>query len=122
MEIRPFMNQKGFATFDIARAPSTLNHLPGPAIKHLASRFTLGLLAALSAISIQAATVYWDINGATAGAGAAVATGNWGTGTATWGDSAGTAVPANWVNGDSAVFSAGTDASGTFVVTLNTPV
>jgi fibronectin-binding autotransporter adhesin len=80
------------------------------------------LIVAFAGASIHAATKYWDINGTTAGAGGATPTGNWGTGTATWGDSAGTAATANWVNGDTAVFSAGTDASGSFTVTVNTPI
>src|SRR5882672_8911641 len=78
----------------------------------------------LFCFSLQAGTVYWDLNGATAGAGSSggAATGNWGIGTANWGNSAGTAATANWVDGDSAVFSAGTDASSSYVVTVNTPI
>lgn len=66
-----------------------------------------------------AATVYWDTNGATAGSGN---TGNsWGG--ANWtSDAAGTSATAAWVDGDSAVFSAGTDGNGTWTVTLATTV
>jgi fibronectin-binding autotransporter adhesin len=66
-------------------------------------------------------TVYWDTNGATAGAGTspsatwstAGADKNWST------SSAGTAATAKWVNGRIAVFSAGTDATGSYTVTVS---
>jgi autotransporter-associated beta strand protein len=73
-------------------------------------------------VSTQAASVYWDINGTAAGCGSTTPAGNWGTNTAMWGDSGGTAVTANWVDGDTAVFSAGTDASGPYVITVVTPI
>jgi autotransporter-associated beta strand protein len=65
--------------------------------------------------------LYWDINGATAGAGGATPTGNWSTTAANW--SAvfdGTAATAVWTSGRNAVFSAGSDASGAFTVTIPT--
>lgn len=65
------------------------------------------------------ATAYWDTNGATAGSGNAG--GTWGN--ATWSaDSTGTSATTNWVNGDIAVFAAGTDGTGTYTVTLGSPV
>jgi len=83
---------------------------------------TILLCFVLSAFYSEAATVYWDNNSITAGAGGSAPTGNWGTGTSTWGNSAGTANTAPWVDGDTAVFAAGTDASGSYTVTVNTPV
>jgi len=72
----------------------------------------------LSARVAMTAIVYWDSNGATAGAGA-TPTGTWGT-SAFWSTASdGTAATAAWTSGDTAVFSAGTDASGTFTVTLS---
>ncbi|BCU77804.1 autotransporter-associated beta strand repeat-containing protein [Luteolibacter sp. LG18] len=65
-----------------------------------------------------AADVYWDIDGATAGAGGTAPAGTWSTAATNWSaDSAGGAATAAWVNGDSAIFSAGTNATGTFTVT-----
>src|SRR5262245_33311288 len=79
------------------------------------------ILPFLSSIA-QATTVYWDVNGTGAtGAGGPAATGAW-NGTATnWnqdpnGNAAMGAVAA-WVNGDTAIFSAGNDATGEFTVT-----
>ncbi len=64
---------------------------------------------------------YWDINGATAGAGGASPTGNWdSTSTsAVWNSSpAGTAATASWVSGGIANFAAGSDATGPYTVTV----
>jgi autotransporter-associated beta strand protein len=69
--------------------------------------------------------VYWDpTNGTTAGTGAPNPGGTWITSSlnaASWGDAAGTATPVQWNNaspgGDTAVFAAGTDATGTYGVT-----
>lgn len=66
-------------------------------------------------------TVYWDVNGTTAGAGGATPGGTWktsGGANQNWGNAGGTAVTNNWTNGDIAVFSAGSDATGSFTVTL----
>src|SRR5438874_1302553 len=72
-------------------------------------------LLALSALPLVAGTKYWDINGATAGAGGATPTGTWNNSTANWStSSAGDVVTAPWVDGDTAVFSAGSDATGSF--------
>jgi fibronectin-binding autotransporter adhesin len=62
---------------------------------------------------------YWDHNGATAGAGSTTPSGSWGT-AASWSPSAaGTAATAGWASGDVADFSAGSDATGAFTVTLS---
>ncbi|MBI5690351.1 MAG: autotransporter-associated beta strand repeat-containing protein [Verrucomicrobia bacterium] len=65
-------------------------------------------------------TLYWDINGATAGAGGATPSGTWNTaGAANWStSSAGNVATANWTAGSHSVFSAGTDATGSYTVTL----
>lgn len=69
--------------------------------------------------SSQAASLYWDTNGATTGAGGATPAGIWGTDSFWSLSSAGTAATAGWTNGSIAVFSAGSDATGAFAVTLN---
>ena len=62
--------------------------------------------------------LYWDSNGATAGAGA-TPTGTWGTSTFWSTVFDGTAATAGWTAGRNAVFSAGTDASGSFNLSVN---
>ncbi|HEX9048045.1 MAG TPA: hypothetical protein VF988_13555, partial [Verrucomicrobiae bacterium] len=82
----------------------------------------LGALAAvaLSTLSARAANLYWDINGAAAGAGGATPAGTWSTSAANWTtDSTGASATAVWNNGDNAVFSAGTDATGNYSVTVS---
>jgi autotransporter-associated beta strand protein len=84
--------------------------------------------AALTAFGIlvsqspaQSATVYWDSNNTTTGAGTSP-TGIWGT-DAFWStDPNGEAATFAWANGDDAVFSAGTDAAGPFTVTLGAAI
>ncbi len=78
----------------------------------------LGLGCFLAAGNAQ--TLYWDINGSTAGAGGATPSGNWNTtGATNWSSvAAGTGSTANWTSGADAVFSAGTDATGSYTVTL----
>ncbi len=74
---------------------------------------------ALLAQPLHGATKYWDINGVTAGAGGTTPTGNW-TGTSFWTtDSTGASATTTFTSGtDAAVFSAGSDATGSFTVTL----
>jgi autotransporter-associated beta strand protein len=82
----------------------------------------LGLLgaAALAALhSVGSAQVHWDIDGATPGAGGATPSGAWDLTTANWSNSSnGDVVPQLFVANDTAVFSAGTDATGSFTVTV----
>jgi autotransporter-associated beta strand protein len=60
---------------------------------------------------------YWDLNGATAGAGGASPTGTWSS--SSWSAStAGTAATTPWVAGGNAVFAAGSDATGPYTVTV----
>ncbi len=81
----------------------------------------LTTVAALRApATLRAATLYWDVNGATAGAtNGLTAPGTWGTNTFWSTSSAGTVATGAWVSGSTAQFSAGTDAIGTFTVTVN---
>ena len=66
----------------------------------------------------SAQTLYWDSNGATPGAGT-TPTGTWGT-SAFWStDPTGSVATGAWTSGDSAVFSAGTDATGNWTLTVN---
>lgn len=69
--------------------------------------------------SASAASIYWDIDSDTAGAGGATPAGNWAD--ANWSTAPdGDAATGNWADGlDEAVFSAGTDATGAFTVTVD---
>jgi fibronectin-binding autotransporter adhesin len=64
---------------------------------------------------------FWDINGTTAGSGGGAApSGTWSTSVAFWNPVAGgTGTTAVWNNGDAAVFSAGTNATGSYTVTVS---
>ena len=65
-------------------------------------------------------TVYWDINGSTAGAGGATPAGTWDATNTYWNDTAdGTGTTAAWAAGDTAVFAAGGDATGAYTVTVD---
>ncbi|MDX2081946.1 MAG: hypothetical protein SFU53_14270 [Terrimicrobiaceae bacterium] len=101
-------------------------------IKEFPNRLVLGLAACLLAAPVaEAQTLYWDINGPTSGASnSADAGGTWATiNHAAWGSAAswstspnGTSSTQLWPSGASvgasAVFSAGTNATGTHYVTL----
>lgn len=63
-----------------------------------------------------AANLYWDTNGATAASGNAG--GTWDSATNWTSDATGAAAPVAWTNGQSAIFSAGTDGTATKTVTL----
>jgi autotransporter-associated beta strand protein len=68
-----------------------------------------------------AVSAYWDINGPIPGAGTPSA-GTWNDLVANWtSDSSGTFPTTTWTPNDTAVFSAGADATGTFTVTLGGP-
>lgn len=64
---------------------------------------------------------FWDpTNGTGGGTGTTTPNGTWSTSVAAWNPLAdGTGVPAVWSNGDAAVFSAGTDATGSYTVTVS---
>ncbi len=74
------------------------------------------LTAVAAAPSVQAANLYWDVNGPTPGAGTAGST--WDSGTNWSTDSTGSSATVGWVNGESAVFSASTDATAAKTVTI----
>lgn len=77
---------------------------------------TLFLL--IATVSAQA-QFYWDANGPTAGAGGTTPTGTWGI-DGFWSSSVtGSATTAGWSSGGVAVFSAGTDATGSYTVTVS---
>jgi len=62
---------------------------------------------------------YWDTNGVTAGAGGASPTGNWDAASSFWSASTtGETDTASWIAGGSAVFAAGSDATGPYTVTI----
>jgi autotransporter-associated beta strand protein len=75
-----------------------------------------------SAVRAQA-TFYWDINGNTAGAGGASPSATWSTANAdkNWSTSSAGTSGGNkkWTSGNFAVFSAGTDATGAYTVTVS---
>jgi autotransporter-associated beta strand protein len=79
--------------------------------------------APTSGVSIRAITPlapsYWDINGDTAGAGGETPSGTWDTTAAHWTSAvAGDTATAAWTDGAVAAFSAGSDATGLYTVTL----
>src|SRR5581483_3473516 len=64
---------------------------------------------------------WWDPNGSAAGAATALsfAAGTWNAANANWNnDSGGTATPIAWTPGGTANFSAGTNATGPFTITV----
>ncbi len=76
----------------------------------------------LVAPCVQAATYYWDTDGATAGSGGATPSGTWSTGGTTWTtDSTGTTATSalTTTSLDDLFFSAGTDATGAYAISLN---
>lgn len=86
-------------------------------------RYTLSLLPLLAVAAspihhAAAADLYWDTNGTTAGSGNAG--GTWDTGsTSVWStDATGVAAPGVFANGDKAIFSAGTDGTGSWTVNV----
>lgn len=81
--------------------------------------FTITL--APSALRAQT-TLYWDINGNTAGSGSSTPSATWSTSGSdkNWStNSGGTAGDNKWTSGSIAVFSAGTDATGAYTVTIS---
>ena len=92
---------------------------------NLRSRGAVGALLLLAgsllATGASAAIVYWDQNGSITGAGT-TPTGTWDTTNSNkvWNsNSGGTTNPAKWTSGNDAVFSAGSDATGSYTVTVS---
>jgi len=86
------------------------------------ARTLLCILAVIfGGAAARAATLYWDTNGAAAGAGGATPSGTWDVGTtANWStSSAGTIATQVYSGKNQAVFAAGTDATGSYTVTVN---
>ncbi len=82
--------------------------------------FVVALTVVLSSQNIFATNLYWDINGAIGGAGGSSPTGTWDNSTPNWTtSSAGTSPTEDWLDGNVAVFSAGTDASGNYTILLS---
>ena len=87
----------------------------------------LSLVAVAAAVGLwapaaQAATAYWDMNGATAGAGGTTPAGTWDAMSANWNTDStggGGGTIAAWAGGNTAVFAAGTDATGTYTVAVD---
>ena len=64
-------------------------------------------------------TLWWDVNGAAGGAGGATPTGTWGVDNFWSNNTAGNVATGSWTAGDTAVFSAGSDATGAFDVAVS---
>ncbi len=92
-------------------------------IVHRAGAIALMLILGMSVAARGAGLqVYWDINNTTAGAGGATPDGAWSTVDANWNTSpaGGAGTLAGWdnANGNDAIFSAGSDATGLYTATL----
>lgn len=81
------------------------------------------LVLLLSAAPIRAQTsLYWDINGSSAGNGTSTPSATWSNLSAdkNWSiNSLGTVSTSTWTSGSTAIFSAGTDATGSYTVTVS---
>jgi fibronectin-binding autotransporter adhesin len=91
-------------------------------MRFCSSLIRLILVLAASTVAADAQTVYWDIdtqNVAGAGGGTAPS-GTWSASTHHWNaDSTGVGIPTAWVAGETAIFSAGTNATGAYTVTVS---
>ena len=78
-----------------------------------------GLVCAGPLPAVAQTLRYWDIDGPVPGAGGPAPSGTWDSSAANWSPAeAGDVATEAWQEGQSAVFSAGTDATGSFNVTL----
>ena len=68
--------------------------------------------------SVKGQALYWDANDSTPGSGTSPV-GTWGTDSFWSSDSTGSSAVSSWVDGSSAIFSAGNDASGSYTVTVS---
>ena len=84
------------------------------------SALLLAVSVALLPQAVSAQTLYWDTNGATAGSGGPSPSGTWDGVAPNWStSSAGTVATGVWTNGDTAVFSADSDATNSYTVTIS---
>jgi fibronectin-binding autotransporter adhesin len=76
---------------------------------------------AADATVAHAQTQYWDIDTLNvAGAGSATPSGTWSSSASDWNiNSTGTGLPTTWIAGNTAVFAAGTNATGAYTVTVS---
>src|SRR5690349_6353670 len=92
---------------------------PAPFLRRVAA-----VLAGLVLASLASAQLYWDpTNGSTMGTGSTTPTGAWNTSGSnkTWNSSSlGINNTVKWTDGSDAVFSAGSDATGSYTVTVGT--
>src|SRR3954452_23544043 len=82
---------------------------------------TLFLFVLLGAASPLRAAVFWDVDTTNkAGSGGATPSGIWSAIKADWNANAdGTGIPTIWTPGETAIFAAGTDATGSYTVTVS---
>ena len=78
------------------------------------------MVIAASATAVDAQTKYWDVDVVSmAGAGSATPNGAWNSTSHSWNtDSTGLGIPSTWTAGSTAVFSAGSNATGAYTVTV----
>jgi autotransporter-associated beta strand protein len=82
--------------------------------------FALAIVAMICSDASAQSTRYWDINGTTGGAGGASPSGTWSSAITNWNATAdGTGAATTWSNNGNARFSAGTDATAGFTVTVS---
>src|SRR5215212_8773383 len=89
-------------------------------MRRCASLFAALLLTANVACLGVAQTKYWDVDViARAGAGSATPSGTWNSSATNWNtDSTGTLLPSTWTAGNTAVFAAGSNATGAYTVNV----
>ena len=92
-------------------------------MKNCTLLFVALIAVAVGVTSAHAQPLYWDTNAGTAGAGA-TPNGTWNAANTNWNplSGGGAPVPAAWISGRPAVFSAGTDAVNVFTVTLGSAI
>ena len=107
-------------TFDRLRVLGRRNSSVCAGSSHLTVSIAFALLLFGPALFGQT-SLYWDINGKTVGAGGASPSQTWSSTTKYWNTNAAgtTTAPAAWKSGSFAIFSAGTDATGAYTVTVS---
>jgi autotransporter-associated beta strand protein len=82
--------------------------------------FILAALVVAAAPRLFAAVVYWDTDDSIPGAGGAMPFGFWDSATPSWSlDPAGAVATQPWTPDDTAIFSAGSDATGEYIVSIS---